>query len=92
MALPPIDMGADDLEETDPSEAEDDSDLDDDMPEDEGDNGLDPLFANDAAEAFPDADDKQLAALQRAILGLISGGGAPPAPAAPPPPAGGMGF
>jgi hypothetical protein len=86
MALPPIDMGADELEETDPSETEDDSDLDD-MPEDEVDHGLDPMFANDAAEAFPDADDAQLAALQRAILGLISGGGAPPAPAAPP-----MGF
>lgn len=85
-------MGADDLESDDNLDDEGDSELEDDMPEDEVDHGLDPMFANDAAEAFPDADDKQLAALQRAILGLISGGGAPPAPAAPPPAPGGMGF
>jgi hypothetical protein len=32
---------------------------------------LDPQFAADAAEAFPDFDDAQLTALQRAIMGLI---------------------
>jgi hypothetical protein len=32
---------------------------------------LDPQFAADAAEAFPDLDDKGLTALQRAIQGLI---------------------
>lgn len=84
MALPPIDMGPEDLEETDPNEAEGDDDLDD-MPEDGGvASDLDPMFAADAGEAFPDLDDAGLAALQRAILSLISGGGAPPPPAAPP--------
>jgi len=32
---------------------------------------LDPQFAADAAEAFPEFDDAQLTALQRAIMGLI---------------------
>lgn len=32
---------------------------------------LDPQFAADAAEAFPDLDDAQLTALQRAVMGLI---------------------
>lgn len=32
---------------------------------------LDPQFAADAAEAFPDLDDAQLTALQRAVQGLI---------------------
>lgn len=32
---------------------------------------LDPQFAADASEAFPDMDDAQLAALQRAVLGLL---------------------
>lgn len=32
---------------------------------------LDPQFAADAAEAFPDLDDAQLTALQRAIQGLL---------------------
>lgn len=86
MALPPIDMSAD-LEESAP-DMEDEDELEDGSLEDEGvSSDLDPIFAADAAEAFPDFDDAQLAALQRAILGLISGGGAPPAPAAPP-----MGF
>jgi hypothetical protein len=32
---------------------------------------LDPMFAADVSEAFPDLDDTQLAALQRAIMGLL---------------------
>ncbi len=32
---------------------------------------LDPQFAADMAEAFPDLDDAQLTALQRAVQGLI---------------------
>lgn len=32
---------------------------------------LDPQFAADAAEAFPDLDDTQLTALQRAVMTLI---------------------
>jgi hypothetical protein len=32
---------------------------------------LDPQFAADAAEAFPDLDDKGLYALQRAVQGLM---------------------
>lgn len=32
---------------------------------------LDPQFAADVSEAFPDFDDKQIAALQRAIMGLL---------------------
>lgn len=41
-------------------------------PDDSGaDGSLDPQFAADASEAFPDMDDKQLTALQRAISGLI---------------------
>jgi hypothetical protein len=32
---------------------------------------LDPQFAADVAEAFPDLDDAQLTALQRAIQGLV---------------------
>jgi hypothetical protein len=43
----------------------------------EVDTGIDPMFAADVSEAFPDLDDAQVAALQRAILGL-TGGGAPP--------------
>lgn len=39
------------------------------------DSGVDPMFAADISEAFPDIDDAQIAALQRAVLGLISGGG-----------------
>lgn len=80
MPAPPIDLEAD-LEEDMPEE-----DMDEPL-EDEGvSSDLDPMFAVDAAEAFPDLDDAGLAALQRAILALIAGGGAPPAPAAP------MGF
>jgi hypothetical protein len=32
---------------------------------------LDPQFAADVAEAFPDLDDAQLTALQRAFMGLM---------------------
>lgn len=32
---------------------------------------LDPQFAADISEAFPDLEDAQLAALQRAIMGLL---------------------
>jgi hypothetical protein len=86
MALPPIDMSAD-LEESTPDlEAEDEGLEDEESLEDEP-SDVDPMFAADIQEAFPDMDDAQMAALQRAVLGLISGGGAPPAPAAPP-----MGF
>lgn len=86
MALPPIDMSAD-LEDEGDSELEGDDELETGL-EDEGvSSDLDPMFAADAAEAFPDLDDAGLAALQRAILALIGSGGAPP-PAAPAP----MGF
>lgn len=83
MALPPIDMSAD-LEEMGPEEGtSEDADLES---EGEESHDLDPMFASDVAEALPDLDDSQIAALQRAVLGLINGGGgAPPAP-------GGMGF
>lgn len=86
MALPPIE---------DAGELEGDADMDDtggdDIPLEPG-GELDPMFANDAQEAFPDLDDAGLMALQRAVLGLISGGsaggmGGSGAPAAP-----GLGF
>jgi hypothetical protein len=82
MALPPIDVGGD-LEDDVPSD--EGEELDDDL-EDEAmaDDGVDPMFAADISEAFPDLDDAQIAAVQRAVLTLISSGGAPPAPAAPP--------
>ncbi len=74
MAMPPIEM-EDDLEAA----------PEDDMAE-EGDAmamdvsaDIDPMFAAAIAEAFPDLEDSQIAALQRAMLSLIAGGGAPPA-------------
>lgn len=79
MALPPIDTD-DDLEAEDeemPLEDEAEGEAPAEAP--------DPMFAADVSEAFPDLDDAQLLALQRAVLGLIGsmgGGGAPPAPAA----------
>lgn len=85
MALPEIDMN-DDLEADD--ELPGDPDLEDESPEEDA-GDVDPMFAADVSEALPDLDDNQVAALQRAILGLISnmgGGGMPPsggAPAAP---------
>lgn len=87
MALPPIDLNGDleaedELEPSEPTEGSED-DMDEDSAEGEA-SDLDPMFAADVQEAFPDLDDKQLAALQRAVLGLIAGGGLPPA--------GGAGF
>jgi hypothetical protein len=32
---------------------------------------VDPQFAADVSEAFPDLDDNQISALQRAVLGLL---------------------
>jgi hypothetical protein len=81
-------MGTEDLEsedeDLDPEHEDSESPETEDM-EDAGD--IDPMFAADIAEAFPDLDDTQIAAIQRAVLGLIAGGGAPPAPPAAP-----MGF
>lgn len=75
MALPPIDMSAD-LQDTPDKNADDGSD---DSPLDDGQSSdVDPVFAADVSEAFPDMDDAQIAALQRAVLGLIGGGGSPP--------------
>ncbi len=59
--LPPLPMD-EDLE----AEAPMDMDVPGEMPDD-----LDPQFAADISEAFPDLDDAQLAALQRAVLGLM---------------------
>lgn len=70
---------ADDLEAD--SELED-SELEDEAPAED----VDPVFAADMAETGLDLDDAQLAALQRAMLGLMQnmgGGGAPPAATAP---------
>lgn len=88
MALPPLDTSAplDDSEPApnDPNEGGfEDSDS--------GSSEVDPMFAADMDETGLDLDDKQMASLQRAILGLMgsSGGGslppmgAPPAPGAP---------
>ncbi len=76
MAMPPIEMEDEDLEAA----------PEDDMAEEDGamamgdmSADIDPMFAADIAEAFPDLDDAQIAALQRAVLSLIAGGGAPPA-------------
>lgn len=66
------------LDDNEPLESEDEAleasedDSAADLPED---TGVDPMFAADISEAFPDMDDAQIAALQRAVLGLISGGG-----------------
>lgn len=86
MALPPIDMSAE-LEDEGMEDMPDDE-MDEPLEDEpEADDGVDPMFAADISEAFPDLDDAQIAAIQRAVLGLIAGGGAPPAaPAAP------MGF
>lgn len=56
---------------------EDDMPLDGEEPLE--DTGVDPMFAADVAEAFPELEDAQIAALQRAVLGLLGGSGAPPA-------------
>jgi len=84
MALPPIDVD-EELEAPDDEALEGDDELEPEMPEE----APDTMFAADIAEAFPDLEDAQIMALQRAVLGLIGGmggGGAPPAPASP------MGF
>lgn len=82
MALPPIDMSAE-LEEENP-EPEFDDEMEDEADEPLEDDGVDPMFAADIAEAFPDLDDAQIAALQRAVLGLMAGGGGMSGPPAPP--------
>lgn len=63
--MPPLEMGGElegDIE--DPT-------LTGEMPL-EPDDSLDPMFAADISEAFPDLDDDQLIALQRAIRGLMA--------------------
>lgn len=70
----PADMGLEMPEELDPAEAEPDADGDDFMAGPTDDAELDPVFAADAGEAFPDLDDAGLTALQRAILGLMGRG------------------
>lgn len=60
--LPPMMSGEADFEAEEPM----DMDVPGEMPDD-----LDPQFAADISEAFPDLDDSQLAALQRAVLGLL---------------------
>jgi len=78
MALPPIDTDEDlEAEDTEaPLEDIDEGEMPEELP--------DPMFAADMAEAFPDLEDAQLMAIQRAVLGLMGsmgGGGAPPAAA-----------
>lgn len=73
MALPPIDMD-DELEADDESAPEDELE----PAEGEAPADVDPLFAADVVEAFPDLEDTQIAALQRAVLGLIAAGQMPP--------------
>lgn len=79
MALPPIDSD-EDLEAVEGFDGEgmdDEGALEPEAP--------DPMFAADITEAFPDLEDAQIMALQRAMLGLISmGGGAAPSGGAPP--------
>lgn len=65
--LPPIAPPDDDL----------DSDNDGDTDANPTDGDLDPQFAADASQAFPDLSDDQLKSLQQAILGLLGGGGVP---------------
>lgn len=53
-----------------------DMDLEGSAPEDmdvpaTGSEDLDPQFAADISEAFPDLEDAQISALQRAVLGLL---------------------
>ena len=83
----------------DPFEVDDDLEAEDDMGAeldegaelaDEGPADVDPMFAADVAEAFPDLDDAQIAALQRAVLGLLASSpmGGTPGPELPPAPGG----
>jgi hypothetical protein len=82
MALPPIDVD-EDLEAEDEDEL---PEMEDEALEPDPSADLDPMFAADAAEAFPDLDDAGLMALQRAILSLLGGSMPPPTD-----PMGGMG-
>lgn len=59
--LPPLPMEDMDLEAAGPE----------DMDVPMGDEDIDPQFAADISEAFPDFEDNQIAALQRAVLGLL---------------------
>lgn len=83
MALPPIDMSAE-LESDEPTDQEESDEPLEGEPEPDESDGIDPMFAADISEALPDLEDSQIAALQRAFLGLMSsmGGGmsGPPAP------------
>jgi hypothetical protein len=84
MALPPIDMAG---EFEDDIPADDGEELDEDLElEPTADDGVDPMVAADLSEAFPELDDAQIAAVQRAVLTLIAnaGGGSAPPMAAPP--------
>ena len=82
MALPPIDTDTD-------LEAEDtEAPLEDELEGEPPAEAPDAMFAADVSEAFPDMEDAQIMALQRAVLGLISmgsmgGGGGMAPPAAP---------
>lgn len=89
MALPPIDAN-EDLEAEDTELSGFDEGMDDEGALEPIEDAPDPMFAADVAEAFPELEDAQIMALQRAMLGLITmgGSGAPPAPAAPLPPMG----
>lgn len=88
MALPPLDDSSPLDTEPDPTDPGEDDEGND--PGD-GPHNVDPMFAADMDETGLDLDDKQMAALQRAVLGLMasSGGGSlppmgtPPAPGAP---------
>jgi len=84
MALPPIDTDADLEAEDTEAPLEDAAEGEEPPPE-----APDPMFAADISEAFPDLDDAQILALQRAVLGLAGsmGGGGMGGPPAPP-----MGF
>ena len=83
MALPELDMN-EDLEAD--SELEDTSLEDDELEGTEDAGDVDPMFAADMQETGLDLDDVQLAAMQRAMLGLnqnMGGGGMGSPPAAP---------
>lgn len=60
--MPPLPMEDMDLEAVGPE------DMDVPAP---GAEDIDPQFAADISEAFPDFEDAQIAALQRAVLGLL---------------------
>lgn len=73
MAMEPFDSD-EDLEGSDMDM--EDMDMEEPLPgEEDLSADLDPMFAADVAEAFPDLDDAQIAALQRAVLGLLGSSG-----------------